>query len=341
MSRIVLIADELNSVSLGFAKSLLQQSHDILLLSSVRKTFDQVPEFPILTPFNRWSLFEGARVLPQLAHWNPDVWHFLFTTDRSQPRPAHWLLAAFANTQLEKTLVASFFSNNQLKSTVDLAFLRWFDLRTFGTRSHLMRVKRRLALPAKSLDEVLPPIEEVKTRDALRIRPEIERLTETLTPYILIPDPPPSGLMPQWLHSRGYEGLLLSDRFKSRSPFFHSGPTSAMEREFLLKKSRAFYLADSDLSVIELRRFHELAETTKTPLIVSRYQNEILPGLCWHQKSGWVLESGSKSFLSLLNENVQLRLPEGFVGLSRHELTDSTLNELTRLYGRAYQLRWQ
>ncbi len=340
MARIALIAEELNPISLAFGLSLHQQMQDVLFLTTATSEFSQVPKFPIMTPFRNWSFLEGIRALPQVTTWNPDVWHFLFTSENFTTRPAHWVFASFASALPGKTLAVSFFSNNQVKTLTDRAFLKFFDLRTFGSRSHLMRVKRQSSLGQRGLNEILPPLEYFDPSEADRIRPEIEKLQQNLTPFVLMPDPPSPQLDPHLFRNRGVEVLLLSDRFKSRSSFFYSGPLSWAEREFLMKNCRALVLAGCDLSVIELRRYHELAEKTETPLVVTQFQNEILPGLCLHQKSGWILDQGLASLPGLLDSNPKLELAKGFAGVSRHELTDSTLNELLRMYRRAFSVRW-
>lgn len=339
MAKIALITDEINPISLGFASSLRQQNQEVLFLSSDRNAYSQVPTFTLMTPFKDWSLLEGLRALPHLTAWNPDIWHFLFTGENARARGAHWALAAFASALPQKTLVASFFANQRLKSLADRAFLRLFDLRTFASRSHLMRVKR-IARVNRGLNEVLPPIESAEFPDTRRVRDEIERLAEVLYPFILMPDPPPAGFDPQLLRSRGIEILLLSDRFKFHSNFFYTGPLGWAERRYLLEKSRALILAGCDLSVVELRRFFELSEQTQTPLMVSQYQNELLPGLCHHERSGWVLERGWESLGAILDTNPRLELKKDFSGLSHMELTDSTLNELLRMYNRAFSVRW-
>lgn len=340
MARIALIAEELNSISLAFGLSLQQQMQDVLFLTAANPQFSQVPQFPIMTPFRHWNFFEGLRVLPQVTAWNPDIWHFLFTSENFTTKSAHWVMASFASALPGKTLAVSFFSNNQIKTMTDRAFLRFFDLRTFGSRSHLMRVQRQTSLTFKGINEILPPLEHADPTEVQRVRPEIEKLQENLTPFVLMPDPPSPQFDPGLFRNRGMEVLLLSDRFKSRSAFYYTGSLSWAEREFLMRKSRALVLVGCDLSVIELRRYHELAERTETPLVVSQHQNDLLPGLCLHQKSGWILDQGLAGLPNLLDSNPKLELAKEFAGVSRHELTDSTLNELLRMYRRAFSVRW-
>lgn len=340
MAKIALIAEEMNPISLAFGLSLHQQMQDVLFLTSSKSEFSQVPKFPIMTPFRNWSFFEGIRALPQVTTWNPDVWHFLFTSENFKTKAAHWVFASFASALPGKTLAVSFFSNNQVKTLTDQAFLRFFDLRTFGSRSHLMRVKRQASLGHRGINEILPPLEHLDPDEADRIRPDIEKLCANLSPFVLMPDPPSPHLNPRLFREKGMEVLLLSDRFKSRTPFYYSGTLSWAEREYLMKHAQALVLAGCDLSVIELRRYHELAEKTETPLVVTQFQNEVLPGLCMHQKSGWILDQGLVNLPALLDSNPKLELAKGFAGVSRHELTDSTLNELLRMYQRAFSIRW-
>lgn len=338
--RILIVTEELNSVVWTFAKSLHQQKQDVLILTSRDTDFDGVPPFPILTPFKTWSFLEGLKVLPRIASWNPDILHCFYTHEDHHPRPAQWILSAFAASLPNKTLAASYFVDGAIRPFRDRAFLKLFDVNTFGTRTQLMRMKRQKMLPSHAIVDVLPPIESEMLFESSRIRPEVEKLVATLGRFVLMPDPPPKPLNTKLLAQRGFEVLVLSERFRPRSWHYSTGTLTTAERDYVFSKATALLLAECDLSVLELRRFHEMCERNQLPVIVTAYQNELLPGLCWNGKSGWVLDQGLAGLSRVLDENPELQLSKSFTGVSGQELMDNALNELLRLYQKAYLLRW-
>lgn len=338
--RILIITEELNSVVWTFAKSLQQQKQDVMVLTTRDQDFATNPPFTTLTPFRKWSMIEGARLIPRLITWNPDVFHFFYASEKQYPRAAQWVISTFAAGLPQKTLVASFFSDGNVRSFRDRAFLKLFDVNTFGTRSQLMRLKRKKLLPEGAIAEVLPPIEADSFIATTRVRPEVEKLISTLGQFILIPDRAPRFLPPAFFKERGFEVLALRDRFRPHSWHFATGPLSAAERDYVFSKAHALLIAECDLSVLELRRFHQLCERNRLPVVATAYQNELLPGLCWDGKSGWVLDQGLAGLQKIMADNPELKLEREFSGYSGVELVDNAMNELLRLYQRAFSQRW-
>lgn len=338
--RIVIVAEELNSVVWTFANSLHQQKQEVLVLTSRKTVLHEAPPFTVYSTFKKWSAIEALKMLPRLISWNPDVFHFFYTDDSQRRRPAHWVISAFAAGLPNKTVAASFFAETGLRTLRDRAFLQLFDVNTFATRSQLMRMKRKKFLPAKSISEILPPIESEILPDGKRIRSEVEKLVQTLDRYVIVPSPLPKNFPIQLLNKHGYEVLVLSERFRPRSPYYSTGALSHAERNLVFSKAKALFLAECDLSVLELRRFRELSEKNQLPVFATAYQNEILPGLCWHLKSGWILDQGLASLEKVLDDNAELALPRTYSGFSGQELMDNTLNELLRLYQKAFLRRW-
>ena len=83
-----------------------------------------------------------------------------------------------------------------------------------------------------------------------------------------------------------------------------------------------------------------LASRAKCPILARPRQVNLYPGLVQENKSGWILEKGPHSLNSLLIENPELKLAqESFIKEPLH-LTDSSMNELNRLYNEAYTHRW-
>ena len=340
MARILLITEELNSVVWTFAKSLHEQRQDILVVTSKNCDLAEVPPFEIWSPFQKWSAIEASRLVPKMLSWNPDIVHFFFTHEEERPRAAHWILSAVVSSLPGKTLAASYFAEGSVRSFTDRAFLRMFDMNTFGTRSQLMRIKRQKSLAPKTVAEVLPPLEDYVLKTDQSIRPNLTKLIRTLGPYVLIPEAPPANFDEILLAHHGFETLVLGENQRRRTKTYSTGSLNPNERDFVFKNASALILAECDLSVLELRRYHEISEKTGLPLVVTSYQNEILPGLCRNCRSGWVLERGLTGLEKVLEENPGLKLNVEYSAYSGHELMDNTLNELLRLYQRAFLTRW-
>lgn len=338
--KILIVTEELNSVVWTFAKSLQQQKQDVMILTTRGQEFETPPNITVLTPFRKWSLIEGARLVPRLIQWNPDIFHFFYANENHHPRAAQWVIATFVAGLPHKTLAASFFAEGNVRTYRDRAFLKLFDVNTFGTRTQLMRLKRKGLLPADAIAEVLPPIEAPEVGEQTRVRPEVVKLIETLDRFVLVPERAPKTLDPGLFRERGLEVLALSERFRPRSWHYSTGPLNAAELNFVFGKARALLAADCDLSVLELRRYKELCERNQLPVVVTAYQNELLPGLCWNGQSGWVLDQGLAGLEAILDEFPDFALRRDYGGFSGLELVDNTMNELLRLYQRAFRLRW-
>lgn len=337
MAKIALISEFADNSTWSLAEGLHYQKQDVLLVTSRDQEIDRVPSFEIMTPFRKWNALESFKVFPRLIQWNPEVIHFVFSQAKSQVRLAHWLLAPALSAIPGKALALSSFSELNLRNSKDFHFLKFFNLMTFGTRTHLMKVKRSMAKPP--LSEVLPPFEISRTSTEDRVRPEIETLVRKLGRYVLMPQKPLRPEICRILRQSGLETLVMSESFKFNAPYFSTGELSSIEQNYVVKASQALWLAGFDLSVNELRRFQDFSQNLAKPLLVSPEQNEILPGLCWHMKSGWVLDQGLASLENVLRNNPNLEMAGRFQSVSPSEILDSTLNELLRLYSRALQLR--
>lgn len=337
MAKIALISEFADSATWSLAEGLHYQKQDVLLITSRNQNIDRVPTFEIMTPFHRWSTLEAFKLFPRLIQWNPDVIHFVFSQGTSKVHLAHWLLAPALSAIPGKALAISSFSELNLKGRSEVHFLKFFNLMTFGTRTHLMRIKR--SMPKPPLSEVIPPFEISNIANQDRVRPEIETLVEKLGRYIVMPHRPATLEALTLLKHAGFETLVFSESFKFNAPYYSTGALSPIEKSYVMKSAQAIWLAGMDLSVNELRTFQDMSQSLEKPLLVSPEQNEILPGLCWHLKSGWILDQGLASLEQVLRSNPNLEMSGRFQGVSHSEILDSTLNELLRLYSRILQQR--
>ena len=169
---------------------------------------------------------------------------------------------------------------------------------------------------------------------------ETHRLLGSLRPFLLLPD---LQTGPAWLEHSPLDFVVLKGaprRGSRQRHVFYTGELFPAERDAFLKRAKALCLLYGDYSVLELQRFHQWSEAHHVPLIVHRRQTELCPGLCWHSKSGWVLEEGPDALKNLIENNPNLNLGRGFENYPHRELVDSTLNELLRLYQKSFALRW-
>lgn len=337
MAKIAIISEFADNTTWSLAESLHFQKQEILLVTSRDQTIDRVPTFEIMTPFRKWNALEALKVFPRLLQWNPDVVHFVFSQSRSKIHFAHWLLGSAVSALPGKAMAVSSFSELNLASRKEIQFLKFSRLMTFGTRKHLMKIKRAMSNPP--LSEVLPPFELPSMMEQSRIRPEIETLVKKLKPFVVFPQRPNTFEIPTALRQAGFETLTITEDFKFNAPYFSTGALSQVELNYIVESSKALWLAGMDLSANELRKFQELCQTYQKPIFVTPEQNETLPGLCWHQKSGWILDQGLATLKNVFLTNPNLEISGRFQSISPTEILDSTLNELLRLYSRALRTR--
>lgn len=340
MAKVALITEHMTPLVESLAKALQFQKQEVVIVTSGETARKLSGEFSVLAPFRKWNALEAVRALPALISQNFDVWHFLFPSVESKPRSAHWILSACARGLQQKVVAGSFSDPQNLRGWGNGRFVSMLDLALFPNRSFLMQAKRERALGPHTLAEVLPPLEVPGAPEASKIRDEIHRLRRGLRPYLVLPDLQDG---PAWLENSPLDIVVLKPhpRKGSRHPHvFYTGELHAAERDLMIENARAICLLFGEYSPLELQRFHQWSEKFHRPLVVSRYQTEVWPGLCWHEKSGWVLDDGDDPLRELLIRNPALDLPGGFENLSHRELVDSTLNELLRLYQRSFTHRW-
>lgn len=339
MAKVALITESFSPLVENLAVALGHQKQEVVIITS-RAAAEKIPSgLTVLAPFRKWSALEAMRALPALLSQNFDVWHFLFPTAENRPMGAHWVLATMARGLPQKIIAGSFSSPDSLQGW-DARFLALLDLALFANRSFLMQAKRRRQLAPHTLAEVLPPLDGGPPSSDARIREETHRLLDSLRPFLILPDLQEG---PEWLAHSPLDFVVLKPHPKrgSKHPrVFYTGELTPAERDLFIERSRAICLLYGDYSVLELQRFHQWSEKSQRPLIARRLQTEIWPGLCWHLKSGWILEDDKDALRNLLIENPTLALPSGFENYSRRELVDSTLNQLLRLYQRTFMQRW-
>ena len=194
-------------------------------------------------------------------------------------------------------------------------------------------------LNRQPLSEVMPPFEIERDAGNSRIREDLEMLVKKLGKFVAIPGIPANSEITKVFHKAGFEVLSISEKFKFDTPYFVTGSLTSAEKNFVFKSSRAIFIAGQELSLAELKNMQEISQTLEKPILATPAQNEILPGLCWHNKSGWVLDQGLGSLEQVLRQHPELSISGQFQSLNQGENLDSTLNELLRMYSKALQQR--
>lgn len=343
MAKVAIVSHQPDETTWSLASLLHQQRQDVLLITGPSDTFDRKMDFQLITPFKKWSAFEALRTFGVLLQWNPEVLHFVFSGPKARPTRAHWVLGSAFSAVPGKAVAISSFSELNFQNKIDQMFLSVSKLSTFATRGHLMSIKRSTS--GRQISEVFPPLDlGLSDKDFMesgnpRIRQELESLVKTLGRYLVFPQVPARTEIFEIFRRAGFEALVLQERFDPKSSFYTSGPISPVERNFIVQKSKALFLAGLPLSALELKIYQDLALRNQKALLVTPDQNETLPGLCWHGKSGWVLDQGLASLQGLLTANPYLLLNGVFQGPSHQEILDSNLNALLRLYSRALALQ--
>jgi len=171
---------------------------------------------------------------------------------------------------------------------------------------------------------------------------EVQRLVHALGNFVLAPsssfDHGSYSQMQDILKQHHLKFLFLDERelpARSRLSEFHLGEVNTVDLAYVVQQARAVLLAFTNLSLLELQKYHQWSQATKTPLLIRPRQNDMLPGLVHQGKTGWILEEGENSFRQLFLENPTLRLGKRIDTESDQQLVDATVNELNRLYQKA------
>lgn len=333
MAKIAVITKDWNESAKSMALSLHQCRHDVTVITSKNTQIEESFPFPILTAFKSWSSLEVLHFFPRFLGQAPEVWHFVFTDPQGErPGAGHWLLALLAKSLPRRVIAASLFSG-VTQSWKWSPFLKMCDITTVPTRESLMHLKRRGRFSPEAELEIFPPLllgQNTKNQSA---RHEIDHLIENLGSYLIVPsDRFHEGIEWDFIEEVHRLVVLGPRRWGQNKRTYISQNLSEVDFERLLLSSRAMLIAFSDLSPVELMKCHQWAEETGKPIIASPRQAEALPGLCVHQKSGWVLERGIDSLRTILLENPDLYLPSWDKRPRSYSLMDSCMNELNRLY---------
>lgn len=370
MAKVAVLSRTITSQTLGFAQALKMQRHDVLLITSQDLALspqelanDLDIEFPTLRCFKDWSAIEAIKNFPKLLTHGIEVWHFVFSDcDLDQPRGAHFAIAQMAKVVPHSVVAASFFDSvfNVPKWQIT-PFLKSNDIVTTADRESLMYLKRKNRLNNKSSLEVLPPpmaSNHNNQNSSADIDTDIQRLAFARKPYLLVANerlpkfdwdyvlsqvnliilgPRPQNL---WIENflqeqRSQPEKQLSDPLLLEQKISYAGKhLSENSLRYLLQNSQGLLTAFDDLSSVELMNWHRLCQKTQTPVLAHPRQVEALPGFCVHDRNGFVLESGIHSLKVLLSSNNELKLAQPQFELIRADISDSILNEISRMYAR-------
>ena len=245
---------------------------------------------------------------------------------------------------LPNRLVAltSYGSANKKQRFILRPLLRLCDIVTFGTREVLMFHKRNGDLKKNGVTEVLPPLIDFAPADVpldVSSSQDLAKLTSKLSPYFIIPTAQLSQAE-KWNDFRfNFNFIVLGSRpdHKISEKFFFVGENlKNAELEYLLKASSGIYLASESFSVLELMKFRGWSLHFSLPVYANSRQNEAVPGLCVHEKNGWLV-SDLSHFEQLLKTKTRPKIEISETSDNRSSLVDSTLNELSRLYAKAFE----
>lgn len=349
MAKICIVTHELHPSVLAFAKSLEAQKHDISLITSNESQQPEMPStnFPVMTYFKSWSAAEALRFTPNLVRINPDHLHFFFPMKKDLPRWADFTLATIAKSinasfpQKNKTKIyASFFETPTKPQFFRIkSFLSICDGVSFGTQEYFLRAKRSRALRGDILTAVIPPLRQNKKATAVSAAQseDLTRLLNLTKPYVVLPSAESLRHFDYSKINHHQNVIVFSRRPKesNRKNWTYLSNLTSDQKELVLSQAMAILLALDDFSLHELHYFKQISQENKVALVVNFAQLDQVPGLCVEGRSGFLIEPKIESLAQLLISKPGLKaswdLQDSYFQLS----TDSSLNELNRLYNRS------
>jgi hypothetical protein len=302
--------------------------------------------FPILAYFEKWTLIEGLRFLPQFLHYHFDVVHFIFDSPKVKITPAHLVLSTFQEALPHRCNVASFFFPfGKFRSANLFLFLRQLSAATVSTRQQLLYFNRYHKWMKTADTAIIPPLKNYQINlseiDSGSIG-DVKKLVQNTKPYLILPFDPSEDLKDKLKgHLLDYSFIVLASRpSKAKKNFYYMGNNlSSTEETYLYLNAQACWIAGFDLSIGELVKFRQLSQLTVSPLMVDSIQQSLLHGLVADRRTGWVLSSDLSdleqaigSISSLKNE---LKNRDNQINV---DLFDSSINELNRIYQKSLSI---
>jgi hypothetical protein len=346
MAKIALVCKDFSESTQTLAMSLYNQKQEVLVITKKNLTSIKTYPFPVLAYFDKWSLLEGLRFLPQFLHYHFDVVHFIFDSPKVKITAAHLVLSSLQEALPYRCNVASFFFPfGKFRSASLFLFLRQLSAATVSTRQQLLyfnRYRKWMKTPDTS---VIPPLKnyqinlsDVQSSDII----DVKKLVENTRPYLILPFDPSEDLKQKLKgHLLDYSFIVLAKRpKKSKTGFYFMGSNlSSVEETYLYLNAQAVWIAGFDLSVGELVKFRQLSQLTVSPLMVDSVQQALLHGLVADQRTGWVLNSDlsdlEQAFANIPNLKIELKNLDNQLNV---DLFDSSVNELNRLYQKSLSI---
>jgi hypothetical protein len=365
MAKILLVSKSISPTAWELALALRAQQHQVVFLTSYGETVDNNKDIEILSFFRSWNAFETAQLIPALMGMNPQIVHFILEKD--SVTSAHMMLWAFTQAKPSVVFTISLLhvrrglhKRNWVRYLIQnadivtcpsvdtLAQLRGIDVRSARQGRGLLPPVLAMPTDTAPLEEKLE-IEELLSGQKYLVRPFSEPGFDTEAPYF-------KGLL-QFL--RKYKVVLLGSQdqwsLRERKRFqkwladeglgdrwFLTGHRSLDQVSSLLKGAEALWLANLELTPMELTSFFMKSLETSTTLILDPRQARLHAPLWVNGVNCWILgevtdEARGESALPELVQKISLKLDYNFESLqiTSKDLVDAPLNELNRLYIKA------
>ncbi len=365
MAKILLVSKTISPTAWQLAQALRAQQHQVIFLTSYGETVEDNKDIEILAFFKKWNAFETAQLVPALMGMEPQIMHFILEKD--SVTSAHMMLWAYTQAKPHVVFTLSLLhvrrglhKRNWIRYLIQhadivtcpsvdtLAQLRGIDVRSARQGRGLLPPVLAVPTDINVLEEQLE-IEELLVGQKYVVRPFSEVSFNSEAPYfqnllkflrkykvVLL------GSQDNWsLRERKRFQKWLSDEGLA-DKWFLTGHRSSDQISTLLKGSEALWLADLELTSMELTQFFKKALENSTTLIVDPVQARLHAPVWTNGKNCWILgeitdEVRGESTLDELLQKKSLKLEYDFdsLQLSNKDLVDAPLNELNRLYNKA------
>lgn len=374
MAKIGIVTHIVDHSRIQLALALQTQQHEVFFITdklSPTESENETTPFQSLRYFQNWSIAEASYFFfKSLSSW-PDILYFTFGESDTESANRGQVALAHLTKALPGKIVATSFFGKIRKRRLNSALIRASDVFTAATREDLMMSKRKGWISPFGESEVLPPIypyfntSEVETTNT----EELEKLCKELTPYVFFPSPDlqlplkeihhSSHILIHGLRPSRHQFPWQAQRTKFSKPewvFYTGFPTGQGSKKQLLenhyqlkmaiKNARWVVTAFQDISLSSLQRIHQIATKYQIPVIASPQQTELVPGLCIHQRNGWIVrtpEDLEKWLLKIDSSSTntqQLSVDDSLLENPKFEMGnwnfgDTSLNELNRLFTKA------
>jgi hypothetical protein len=360
MAKILLVCDKVTDTSWQLARSLRSQQHEVIFLTGQGESVKDTDGIEFMAYFKKWSALEGGRLIPALMTMRPQIVHFVLESD--QVSNAHLILWSWiqSNSSVVFTMSLLHIEKGLSRRNWVRYLIQHSDIVTCPSVDSLAQLRGLEIKSHRQGRAVLPPV--LSFQDEAVIHNETLELEELLNgqKYLIRPFAEPQFVPENYFFQELLRVLRVSKvvlfgsqdhwTLRERKKFqawlqtegvekqwYLTGHQSLDEASSLIGRCQALWLADLDLSPMELTQYFLKAMDMNATLILNPKQARLHAPLWRNGQNCWITEGSTTELLAQKGLKLTYNLDRH--SIERKDLVDAPLNELNRLYHKSLAMK--